>query len=174
VMTGMWLVHLWLRPWREPDAQTEGDHDLARRIVLEWGDDSLSFFALRRDRRYAFAPTEDAMLAYRVVAGCALLSGDPIGNPASIPALVKDFAELAHQRGWRLVVLHCSDEWVDLFRSLGMRSLPIGDEAVLCPQTFSLEGRPIRKVRQSVNRLQRLGYTATVAGPDDLSPLERA
>ena len=174
VMVSVWLVHLWLRPWREPDAQTEGDHELARRIVLEWGDDSLSFFALRRDRRYAFAPTQDAMLAYRVVAGCALVSGDPIGNPASIPALVNDFADLAHSRGWRLVVLHCSDEWVELFRGLGMRSLPIGDEAVLCPQTFSLEGRPIRKVRQSVNRLQRLGYTATVSGPDDLSSRERA
>src|SRR5205085_4737554 len=50
VMTGIWLVHLWLRPWREPEAQTQEEHELARRIVLEWGQDSLSFFALRRDR----------------------------------------------------------------------------------------------------------------------------
>src|SRR5205085_6567927 len=126
------------------------------------------FFALRRDRRYFFAAGDNAMLAYRVVAGCALLSGDPIGNPVAIPQMVRDFAAVAHSRGWRLVVLHCSDEWVALFRGLGMRALAIGDEAVLCPQTFSLEGRPIRKVRQSVNRLQRLGYTATVAGPGDL------
>jgi lysyl-tRNA synthetase class 2 len=174
VMVSIWLVYLWLRPWREPEEQTEQDHQRARRIVLEWGEDSLSFFALRRDRRYAFAPTDDALLAYRVVAGCALLSGDPIGNPAAIPGLVRDFAAFAHRRGWRLVVLHCSDEWVGLFRSLGMRSLAIGDEAVLCPQSFSLDGRAIRKVRQSVNRLQRLGYTATVAGPDDLGDEQRA
>jgi len=168
VMTGIWLVHLWLRPWREPEAQTDEQHELARRIVLEWGDDSLSFFALRRDRRYAFSAAGDALLAYRVVAGCALLSGDPIGNPESIPALVSDFAATAHRRGWRLVVLHCSDEWVGLFREMGMRALPIGDEAVLRPATFSLEGRPIRKVRQSVNRLHRLGYRFQVVGPEDL------
>ena len=174
IMTGIWLVHLWLRPWQEPDAQTQEEHDLARRIVLEWGDDSLSFFALRRDRRYAFSPAGDALLAYRVVAGCALISGDPIGNPASIPALVDDFADTAHQRGWRLVVLHCSDEWVGLFRDVGLRALPIGDEAVLRPDTFSLEGRPIRKVRQSVNRLQRLGYTFRVVGPDGLDDHLRA
>ena len=166
VMTGMWLVHLWLRPWREPEAQTPEEHEMARRIVLEWGQDSLSFFALRRDRRYAFSAAGDAMLAYRVVAGCALISGDPIGNPASVPALVSDFAVMAHQRGWRLVVLHCSDEWVGLFRDMGLRALPIGDEAVLRPDTFSLEGRPIRKVRQSVNRLQRLGYRFEIAGPE--------
>jgi lysyl-tRNA synthetase class 2 len=174
VMTGIWLVHLWLRPWREPEAQTQEEHELARQIVLEWGDDSLSFFALRRDRRYAFSAAGDALLAYRVVAGCALLSGDPVGNPESIPALVHDFAETAHRRGWRLVVLHCSDEWVGLFREMGLRALPIGDEAVLRTDTFSLEGRPIRKVRQSVNRLHRLGYTFQVFGPDDLDGELRA
>jgi lysyl-tRNA synthetase class 2 len=40
--------------------------------------------------------------------------------------------------------------------------------------TFSLEGRPIRKVRQSVNRLHRLGYTFQVFGPDDLDGELRA
>jgi lysyl-tRNA synthetase class 2 len=174
VMTAIWLVHLWLRPWREPDAQSEDDHRRARRIVLEWGDDSLSFFALRRDRRYAFSQRDDALLAYRVVAGCALVSGDPVGNPESIPGMVRAFASLAHQRGWRLVVLHCSEEWVGLFREIGMRALPIGDEAVLCPHTFTLQGRAIRKVRQSVNRLARMGYTVTVVSPADLADADRA
>jgi lysyl-tRNA synthetase, class II len=174
VMTGIWLVHLWLRPWREPEAQSEDDHRRARRIVLEWGDDSLSFFALRRDRRYAFSRRDDALLAYRVVAGCALVSGDPVGNPESIPGMVRAFASMAHQRGWRLVVLHCSEEWVGLFREIGMRALPIGDEAVLCPHTFTLEGRAIRKVRQSVNRLTRMGYTVTIASPADLTDADRA
>ncbi len=174
VMTAIWLVHLWLRPWREPEAQSEDDHRRARRIVLEWGEDSLSFFALRRDRRYAFSRRDDALLAYRVVAGCALVSGDPVGNPESIPGMVRAFAAFAHQRGWRLVVLHCSEEWVGLFREIGMRALPIGDEAVLCPHTFTLEGRAIRKVRQSVNRLVRMGYTVTVASPADLTDVDRA
>jgi len=174
VMTAIWLVHLWLRPWREPEAQSEDDHRRARRIVLEWGDDSLSFFALRRDRRYAFSQRDDALLAYRVVAGCALVSGDPVGNPESIPGMVRAFASFAHQRGWRLVVLHCSEEWVGLFREIGMRALPIGDEAVLCPDTFTLEGRAIRKVRQSVNRLARMGYTVTVASPAGLTDADRA
>jgi lysyl-tRNA synthetase class 2 len=174
VMTAIWLVHLWLRPWREPEAQSDEDHRRARRIVLEWGEDSLSFFALRRDRRYAFSGRDDALLAYRVVAGCALVSGDPVGNPESIPGMVHAFAAFAHQRGWRLVVLHCSEEWVGLFREIGMRALPIGDEAVLCPETFTLEGRAIRKVRQSVNRLARMGYSVTVAAPGDLTDADRA
>ncbi|MDX6522359.1 MAG: lysyl-tRNA synthetase, class [Gaiellales bacterium] len=174
VMTSIWLVHLWLRPWREPASQTDEEHDRARKIVLEWGEDSLSFFALRRDRRYAFSEQGDALLAYRVVAGCALVSGDPIGNPASIPDLVADFAAIAHRHGWRLVVLHCSEAWVGMFRDMGLRAIAIGDEAVLHTETFSLEGRAIRKVRQSVTRLQRLGHSVSVLAPAELDPAQRA
>jgi len=35
----------------------------------------------------------------------------------------------------------------------------VGDEAVVRPAEFSLEGRPIRKVRQSVSRLTKAGYS---------------
>ena len=41
-----------------------------------------------------------------------------------------------------------------LWEQLGLRSLYLGDEAVVETGSFSLEGRAIRKVRQSVTRLR--------------------
>jgi lysyl-tRNA synthetase class 2 len=49
-----------------------------------------------------------------------------------------------------------------------MRALPIGDEAVLRPEAFSLEGRSIRKVRQSVSRLTKAGYGFRVVAADEV------
>src|SRR5262249_46253508 len=49
-----------------------------------------------------------------------------------------------------------------LYRRLGLRDVKLGEEAVLRPETFSLEGRAIRKVRQSVSRLQRAGFRVRV------------
>ena len=50
-----------------------------------------------------------------------------------------------------------------------------GDEAVALPAEFSLEGRAMRKVRQSVTRLERLGYEARVRQAADIGPgLRRA
>ena len=46
-----------------------------------------------------------------------------------------------------------------LYRLAGFHTMKVGDEAVVRTADFSLEGRPIRKVRQSVNRLRRAGYT---------------
>jgi lysyl-tRNA synthetase class 2 len=49
---------------------------------------------------------------------------------------------------------------------MGMRSIAMGDEAVLIPASFSLEGRAIRKVRQSVSRVSKAGYTFRVVPAD--------
>ncbi len=43
-----------------------------------------------------------------------------------------------------------------LWQAAGLRSLYIGDEAVVETASFSLEGRAIRKVRQSVARLEKV------------------
>jgi lysyl-tRNA synthetase, class II len=51
---------------------------------------------------------------------------------------------------------------------LGMRAIKIGDEAVVRPDGFSLEGRAIRKVRQSVTRLEREGYRFRVVAAGDV------
>ena len=60
-----------------------------------------------------------------------------------------------------------------LYDGRGLRTLYLGDEAIVDVGAFTLEGRPIRKVRQSVSRLRKAGYTAelrTVASwtPDTL------
>jgi lysyl-tRNA synthetase class 2 len=169
-----WALHHWLRSHREPGRPTDAERDRARRLVARHGSDSLSFFALRADRRYRFSRAGNAFLAYRVVAGCALVAGDPIGAPDEVPGLVEDFAGLCRERGWRMVVLHASAASLDVFRARGMRAVAIGDEAVLRPATFSLEGRSIRKVRQSVTRLRRSGYAMCVLRPAQISAGQRA
>ena len=52
--------------------------------------------------------------------------------------------------------------------------LRIGDEAVVDPRAFSLEGRPIRKVRQSIARVKRHGWRVEVVdGCDVISAARR-
>ena len=64
--------------------------------------------------------------------------------------------------------MSASEEHLDRYRALGLKPVAIGDEAVLRPQEFSLEGRAIRKVRQSVSRLRKAGYTFRVVAADEV------
>jgi lysyl-tRNA synthetase class 2 len=171
---GFLALYFWLRPFGQAVAQTVGERRVARALVEAYGHDSLSFFALRRDKSYLFSPSRRAFLAYRVVAGTALVSGDPVGDDAEIDELLAELRRIVRGHGWRLAVVGASGEQLDRYRALGLKPVSIGEEAVLRPQEFSLEGRAIRKVRQSVSRLRKAGYSFRVIAADEASPVLEA
>ena len=162
------LLAAWLAPWRyrhDEDARCRG---LAHRLVAEWGTDTLAPFVLRADKSYFFGAGERSLVAYRVVGGVAIVSGDPLGPPEEIDAVTGDFIAHARSRGWRIAILGVSEECLALYRRHGLHALYHGDEAVLDVASFSLEGRAIRKVRQSTSRLLAAGYTADVVRAADV------
>jgi lysyl-tRNA synthetase, class II len=174
LVLGFGALYLWLRPLGQAVAQTAAERRAARALVDAYGSDSLAFFALRRDKSYLFSPSRRAFLAYRVVAGTALVSGDPVGDDEELDELLAELRRLARARGWRLAVVGASERHLERYRRLGLRPFVLGEEAVLRPETFSLEGRAIRKVRQSVSRLGKAGYRLRVVGADEAGPALRA
>jgi lysyl-tRNA synthetase class 2 len=166
----LWIVEGWLAPWRFRAVREERDGALAKTLVHAWGADTLAPFALRADKSYFFSDDEAAFLAYRVVGGVAIVSGDPIGPPTHGRALIASFAEYARARDWRLAILGASEQWLPVYAAQGLRSLYHGDEAIVDVDSFSLEGRSVRKVRQSVNRLSAAGYHSEVLSPSEIDP----
>ena len=168
------LLHAWLAPWRYRRDHDGRQRELARALVAAWGADTLSPFVLRADKSYFFSEDEEAFLAYTVVAGVAVVSGDPIGPRASCDPLVERFIRFARERDWRVAILGASEAWIEVYRRHGLHALYHGDEAVVDVASFSLEGRAIRKVRQSVHRLEGAGYRAQALRPREIGPELRA
>ncbi len=158
LLTAAYLV---FRPIAVPQGRPEASaRRLACDLVRAHGEDTLSFFKLREDKQYLFSPGGEAFLGYRTESGCLLVSGDPVGPAEALAALVRDVAAFAQTRGLRLGVVGASEKSLPLWELAGLRSLYMGDEAMVDLRAFSLEGRSIRKVRQSVSRLAKGGYTA--------------
>ena len=141
---------------------TELPDDPSRHAAAELlrlhGSDTLAFFKLRRDINYLFSADRRAFLGYRVESGVMLIAGDPVGRDEALPDLVHEAAVFAELRGLRLAAIGVSEGLLPLWRQAGLRGLYIGDEAVVDTRRFSLEGRAVRKLRQSVSRLEREGY----------------
>lgn len=150
-----------LRPWRALPASAD-ERAAAAAVIERYAEDTLAPFALRSDKRYFFAPEGTAFLAYSVVAGVAVVSGDAIGDAARFPALLRDFVADARGHGWVPAALGLSAEQVGVWRTLGFAAHYTGDEAIVATGSFSLEGRAVRKVRQSMTRLERAGYRVEV------------
>jgi lysyl-tRNA synthetase, class II len=143
-------------------------------LVRAHGSDTLAFFKLRRDTHYLFDADRRAFFAYRVEAGTMVISGDPVGPDDALPGLVRDGCALAERCGLKVGVVGASVRTLPLFADAGLRALYVGDEAIVETTGFSLDGRPIRKVRQSVSRLQKAGYRVTLEESRSLGESARA
>ena len=144
----------------------------ARDIVRRHGTGSLDYFALRDDKQWFFH--RDSLVAYAVFGGVCLVSPDPIG-PFTERAHVWDaFRRYVDRNGWGLGVMAAGEAWLPTYQASGMRFLYIGDEAVVDPRQFSLEGGKMKGLRQAVNRVARYGYTVRFLDPARLSPDDAA
>ena len=154
------LTYVLFRPLGPPSALPDvDDRSDAAGLVREHGRDTLAFFKLRGDAHYLFSGDRRAFAGYRVANRVLLVSGDPVGEPASVPGLVGDICAFAETRGLKVAALGASAALLPVYRKAGMRALYLGDEAIVETEQFSLEGRAIRKVRQSCSRLETAGYT---------------
>ncbi len=131
----------------------------ARAIVEAHGEDSISPFILRPDKHFHFA--DGGVLAYRVIGRTAVISGDPVAPEHSASGVIASFQALAKARGWDVVVYGASAHHLRRYAMLGLRALCVGEEAVVDPSRFTLDGRTVRKLRQSVHRVQRHGWAIT-------------
>jgi lysyl-tRNA synthetase class 2 len=170
------MAYVIFRPLAAPHALPgDGVRQLAAEVVREHGTDTLSFFKLREDKHYLFSADGQAFVGYRVEAGVMLLSGDPVGPREQFPELLRVARAYAAARGLKFGVLGASKLLAPLLEEMGMITYYLGDEAIIDTGKFSLEGRPIRKVRQSVTRLGKAGYTAEIhdVGALDAATLEQ-
>jgi lysyl-tRNA synthetase class 2 len=142
--------------------------DRVEELVRAHGHDTLAHFKLRGDHDHVFSRDGRALAGFRVEAGVLMVSADPVGPPEALSALAREVRDYARARGLRLAVFAASETGRRLFAGVGLRSMYLGDEAIVDARAFSLHGRPIRKVRQSVNRLGRAGYTTELRRLGDL------
>jgi lysyl-tRNA synthetase class 2 len=149
-----------LRPAPADNRPVEHEYRAAREIVQRYGEDSLSPFVLRPDKALAFAA--GGVLSYRVIGGTAIISSDPVAPPGAAPQVLRSFLEQARRHGWQVALWGASDRHLDAYRKLGLRAICVGEEAFVDPRKFTLEGRPVRKLRQSVHRVQRRGWEIVV------------
>jgi lysyl-tRNA synthetase class 2 len=171
VTTAAASVWLLLRPLRAAVTPCS-DGDAAHRLVHAHGDDTLSFFKLREDLPRRFSPDGRAFVAYQIEYGVMVLAGDPVGPADAIPALMADVCSYADDHGLRPAAIGVSDSFATIGEAAGLRRIYLGDEALVNTADFTLEGRAVRKVRQSVTRLGKAGYTVAAKTISALDPGE--
>ncbi|MFD7326603.1 phosphatidylglycerol lysyltransferase domain-containing protein [Streptomyces sp. NPDC059875] len=163
------VLYAAFRSRRAVDPLTEEDEEKLRLLLDKHGDrDSLGYFALRREKSVVWSPSEKAAVAYRVVGGVSLASGDPIGDPEAWPGAIEPWLAEAREHGWVPAVMGASEEAGTIYARHGLDALELGDEAIVETDEFTLDGRAMRTVRQAFNRVKRAGYEVRIRRHEDI------
>ena len=171
LFTGVaFVVARLLAPARRPGGGAPGRDELA--ALAAGSADSLAYFATRDDRTAVRAG--DALVSYRGVGTVALAAGDPLGPESDWQVAIESFRAEAVRQGRVAAAIGCGAKAAAGYTLAGLRTIYLGDEAVIELDDFSLEGRPMRIVRQSWHRARRAGLTCQVARSGDLDDAARA
>ncbi|AJC54447.1 lysyl-tRNA synthetase [Streptomyces sp. 769] len=156
------------------EAALHGDEeDRIRALLSKYGSqDSLGYFATRRDKAVVFSPSGKAAVTYRVEAGVCLASGDPVGDREAWGPAIDAWLDVAGRYGWQPAVMGASEDGAKAFARAGLGALQLGDEAILHVAQFDLDGRDMRVTRQAVNRVERAGATFRVRRHAELTDAE--
>jgi lysyl-tRNA synthetase class 2 len=160
---------------RSDNALTGQDESAIRGLLAAYGkNDSLGYFATRRDKSVVFAPNGRAAITYRVEVGVCLASGDPIGDTRAWPQAIAAWLQLCEAYAWAPGVMGASSDAAQAFGQAGLNAIELGDEAILHPECFKLAGPDMKPVRQAVTRARRAGLTVRIRRHRELSADEMA
>jgi len=162
-------VAVLLRPVQARRSLDPHDEAQIREHLARSGEnDSLGYFATRRDKTAMWSPDNRAAIAYRVVGGASLAAGDPIGAPEGWASAINAWMAEAKHFGWAPAVMGASEAGARAYVAAGMGALEVGDEAVIDVRGFSLDGSAMRVVRQAVQRVERAGHTVRIRRHADI------
>lgn len=165
----LFAVATFLRSARFRGSWQQKNELTLRQLLAESGeDDSLGYYATRRDKLLYFSESRHAAIAYRVVGSVCLASGDPIGDPRTWPDLVRAWELYARTYGWTPAVLACSEAAARMYAAtIGAEVINLGDEAILHPERFRLDSTTMTPVRHAVRRARRNGLTVELHRADE-------
>ncbi len=137
-----------------------GDAGAARALLERHGGSSMSYLTTWAGHRYWFDPAGNAAVAYRVIGGVALTTGEPFGAPAARLPSLAGFARFCTEHAWTPCLYGVGEPARAHATGLGWASVQVAEETVLALSTLEFTGRKWQDVRSARNNASKVGITA--------------
>lgn len=149
-----------LRPLLVRGSQQPADRQAVRGLLIQYARTTIAHFCLLPDKTFFFNEDRTGVIAYKLVGNVALALGDPIAPPEAVPQLISDYFALCERNDWFPAFYQILPDYLFAYARAGLRTLKIGEDAIINLETFSLEGSRMKKVRNAVTAMERRGVRA--------------
>ncbi|GLX66842.1 bifunctional lysylphosphatidylglycerol flippase/synthetase MprF [Paenibacillus glycanilyticus] len=150
-----------------PPAPPPGPQDWEKlqRLLEQHPGNYLTHLLYMGDKSFMWTPDHKAVLAYGRIGKILVALGDPIGDPASIRQLVRQFRDYADRYAATAVFYQVKADQLPVYHEYGYRFFKLGEEAVVELDKFQLSGRRKADLRSACNKYERNGFTFDILKP---------
>ncbi|MGM0845772.1 MAG: phosphatidylglycerol lysyltransferase domain-containing protein [Bacillota bacterium] len=148
-----------------PSCNLEGHIARMTSLLQEKGGNHLTHLTFLNDKEVFWNVDQTVFILYKRFANKLIVLGDPVGEEAHIHQTIKEFSDYGRDRGLKPVFYQISPKYMQHYHDSGYRFVKLGEEGIVNLQLFTTEGKKNGKLRTSLNKLSRNGYSFDVVQP---------
>jgi phosphatidylglycerol lysyltransferase len=155
-----------LKPYFSKPFNPEEDFILARKLLKKYGNSPLDFFKTYPDKFIFLSKDRDGFISFKMTRYFAFVLENPVcKDDEKLLKLVQEFDEFCIGNGFVSIYYRIPQQTLALFRNLGKKSFPIGEEAIVDLTTFTMDGGKMKATRSAINRLTSEGFDIRIYQP---------
>lgn len=160
--TWLFLLYTLIQPRLNVHQPEENAKEKALFLLGQFGNSSMDYFKLYKDKLYFFSDLHAGFIAYRIAGGFAVVLEEPVCAEENKLDVLTEFDRHCRKMGLKTAFYRVDENSMPWFDQLRKRKLMIGQEGILDLGTFTLEGGDMKSLRNGLSSLRKKGYTVMV------------
>ncbi|HEY5391924.1 MAG TPA: phosphatidylglycerol lysyltransferase domain-containing protein, partial [Hanamia sp.] len=156
------LLFTLIKPFLSVEKPNEFGLEKAKFLLAEYGNSSIDYFKIYKDKLLFFSEVHDAFVSYRIANGFAIVLEEPVCAEENKMEVLEEFNKQCRKMGLKTAFYRVDENSMLWFNQLRKQKIFIGQEAILDVQKFTLEGRDKKSLRNGLNALTKKGYTPAI------------
>ena len=163
----LFIIYSLLRPYFNKPYNSPVDFTDADNLLQKSGCSALDYFKTYPDKFIFFNEARNAFISFKVTRHFVIVLEDPVAETISEKInIIQVFEERCKNNGFITAYYRVPEESLPMYTSLKKKYLPIGEEAVLNLNTFTIDGGKMKTTRSAINRLTAEGFIFRVNLPN--------
>ncbi|MBJ7881718.1 phosphatidylglycerol lysyltransferase domain-containing protein [Gelidibacter salicanalis] len=168
VFSMLYVFWLLFKRFRQKSVVDENQFKKAKLMVQAYGNSSMDYFKTYADKQFYFFEDGEGFISYKATKSYAVVLENPVLkhlSAESIQEKIKEFELAMLSKNLNAIYYRIPEQSLKIYENLGKKKLLLGEDAFVNLETFSLEGRNAKPLRNAINKLKKKGFYLNVNHP---------
>lgn len=156
------LLFTLIKPFFHVAPVNASGREKASFLLSQYGNSSVDYFKLYKDKLFFFSDLHDAFIAYRVANGFAIVLEEPVCDEEHKLEVLQEFDISCKKMGLKTAFYRVDENSFQWFNQLRKQKMLIGQEAILEVEKFTLQGVDKKSIRNGLNSLKKKEFTTSI------------